>query len=185
MAGGGLLYKSALEWTNGRWSYRLTQSLITVKGAVGKLKRWAKGASPLEYFAVLGGDSLPLAALGGPTTNRARRDLDPATMASIMAEVVDRGHSGRIRGRHLFAMQKDACPLSSLSFRTGQVRPHRRGDDRVLDSQQVAGSWFHEQIKGLTPSSLGRPDGCGDEQEDRQGQEAAHINKKHGHSFNV
>src|SRR5262249_41641077 len=37
----------------------------------------------------------------------------------------------------------------------------------------------------LLPSSLIPPDGSGGEQEDRQGDEAAHINKKHGYSFNV
>ena len=35
-------------------------------------------------------------------------------------------------------------------LRTGQVGPHRRGDDRVLDPQQVAERGFHGHPKGLT-----------------------------------
>src|SRR6516225_9956540 len=44
-------------------------------------------------------------------------------------------------------------------LRAGQVGPHRRGDDRVLDPQQVAEIGSHEYPKGLTDDPAQQPRG--------------------------
>jgi hypothetical protein len=41
-------------------------------------------------------------------------------------------------------------------LRAGQVGPHRRGDDRVLDTQQVAKIGPHHFLKGPTTQLSGR-----------------------------
>jgi hypothetical protein len=42
----------------------------------------------------------------------------------------------------------------SDQLRAGQIRPHRRGDDWMFDSQHVAERGFHEYLKMLTTSII-------------------------------
>src|SRR5262249_430898 len=64
------------------------------------------------------------------------------------------------RGRMKLGLQgAEAAGVADGSdeFRAAEIRPHRRGDDRMFDAQRVAKSRFHEHLQELTIMFSGPP----------------------------